>query len=56
MQDKNMKYDPMAMAHFKLPIKKKKRLKKVKMRYTQLMNKYLLLFFLTLDSSIVAEY
>ena len=57
MQDKNTKYDSMAMTHFKLPIKKKKkRLKKVKMRYTQLMNKYLLLFFLTLDSSIVAEY
>ena len=55
MQDRNTKYDSMAMTHFKLPIKKK-RLKKVKMRYTQLMNKYLLLFFLTLDSSIVAEY
>ena len=25
MQDKNMKYDPMAMAHFKLPIKNKKK-------------------------------
>ena len=46
MQDKNTKYGSMAMTHFKLPIKKKKkRLKKVKMRYTQLMNKYLLLFF-----------
>ena len=54
MQDKNTKYDSMAMTHFKLPIKK--RLKNVKMRYTQLMNKYLLLLFLTLDSSIVVKY
>ena len=27
MQDKNTKYDSMAMTHFKLPIKKKKDLK-----------------------------
>ena len=42
MQDKNTKYDSMAMTHFKLPIKKKKDLKGEN-EISQLMNKYLLL-------------
>ena len=55
MQDKNTKYDSMAMTHFKLPIKKKNDLKGEN-EISQLMNKYLLLLFLTLDSGIVAKY
>ena len=50
MQDKNTKYDSMAMTHFKLPIKKKKDLKGENEIHPTNEQIFASFFFLTLDS------
>ena len=53
MQDKNTKYDSMAITHFKLPIKKKKKdLKRWKWDTPNEWTNICFFFFLTLDSDI----